>query len=270
MNLAGANCFYAAAGFEIRPLVFGDEEDSQKPALSAIIAKAMSDFTPEESTVYYNAIEVKRKCFGTGAENPLPRRFTRQVGFAAYLESDLNIYVIPQGGMTWKTEIAKKEMYLFSTYRSKIRMNQMKDCCAVLLARNPRDFAASFLSVNDFSSKKTKMQRIYVVPMRCEGRKDNVIAMTSGFDGERENCIIELGEDSEFERDERSFIFPFRMCWEGTTYHVAIGTVMELYNIRNIKEDVEAGKPVMVYCYHHQTPYYQAIFGNSVGYIFAD
>ena len=45
---------------------------------------------------------------------------------------------------------------------------------------------------------------------------------------------------------------------------------MELYNIRNIKEDVEAGKPVMVYCYHHQTPYYQAIFGNSVGYIFAD
>ncbi len=172
--------------------------------------------------------------------------------------------------MTWKTEIAKKEMYLFSTYRSKIRMNQMKDCCAVLLARNPRDFAASFLSINDFSSKKTKMQRIYVVPMRCEGRKDNVIAMTSGFDGERENCIIELGEDFEFERDARSFIFPFRMCWEGTTYHVAIGTVMELYNIRNIKEDVEAGKPVMVYCYHHQTPYYQAIFGNSVGYIFAD
>lgn len=270
LNLAGANCFYAAAGFEIRPLVFGDEEDSQKPALSAIIAKAMSDFTPEESTVYYNAIEVKRKCFGTGAENPLPRRFTRQVGFAAYLESDLNIYVIPQGGMKWKTEIAKKEMYLFSTYRSKIRMNQMKDCCAVLLARNPRDFAASFLSINDFSSKKTKMQRIYVVPMRCEGRKDNVIAMTSGFDGERENCIIELGEDFEFERDARSFIFPFRMCWEGTTYHVAIGTVMELYNIRNIKEDVEAGKPVMVYCYHHQTPYYQAIFGNSVGYIFAD
>ena len=114
------------------------------------------------------------------------------------------------------------------------------------------------------------MQRIYVVPMRCEGRKDNVIAMTSGFDGERENCIIELGEDFEFERDARSFIFPFRMCWEGTTYHVAIGTVMELYNIRNIKEDVEAGKPVMVYCYHHQPPYYQAIFGNSVGYIFAD
>lgn len=270
LNLAGANCFYAAAGFEIRPLVFGDAEDSQKPALSAIIANAMSDFTPEESTVYYNAIEVKRKCFDTGAENSLPQRFTRQVGFAAYSESDFNIYVIPQGGMTWKTEIAKKEMYLFSTYRSKIRMNQMKDCCAVLLARNPRDFAASFLSINDFSSKKTKMQRIYVVPMRCEGRKDNVIAMTSGFDGERENCIIELGEDFEFERDARSFIFPFRMCWEGTTYHVAIGTVMELYNIRNIKEDVEAGKPVMVYCYHHQTPYYQAIFGNSVGYIFAD
>lgn len=270
LNLAGANCFYAAAGFEIRPLVFGDAEDSQKPALSAIIANAMSDFTPEESTVYYNAIEVKRKCFDTGAENSLPQRFTRQVGFAAYLESDLNIYVIPQGGMTWKTEIAKKEMYLFSTYRSKIRMNQMKDCCAVLLARNPRDFAASFLSINDFSSKKTKMQRVYVVPMRCEGRKDNVIAMTSGFDGERENCIIELGEDFEFERDERSFIFPFRMCWEGTTYHVAIGTVMEFYNIRNIKEDVEAGKPVMVYCYRHQTPYYQAILGNSVGYIFAD
>lgn len=113
LNLAGANCFYAAAGFEIRPLVFGDAEDSQKPALSAIIANAMSDFTPEESTVYYNAIEVKRKCFDTGAENSLPQRFTRQVGFAAYSESDFNIYVIPQGGMTWKTEIAKKKCTCF-------------------------------------------------------------------------------------------------------------------------------------------------------------
>ena len=158
LNLAGANCFYAAAGFEVHPLVFGDDEDSQKPALSAIIANAVGDFAPEESTVYYNAIEVKGKCIDADAEDSHSQRFTRQVGFAAYSKNDFNIYMIPQGGMRWKTEIAKKEMYLFSTYRSKIRMNQMKDCCAVLLARNPRDFAASFLSINDFSSKKTKIQ----------------------------------------------------------------------------------------------------------------
>lgn len=114
------------------------------------------------------------------------------------------------------------------------------------------------------------MQRIYVVPMKCEGRKDNSTAITEGFDSERKKCIAKLEEDARFERNTSSFTFPFRTYREGKTYYVAVGTVMELYNIRNIKEDVEAGKPVMVYCYHHQTPYYQAIFGNSVGYIFAD
>lgn len=109
LNLAGANCFYAAAGFEVHPLVFGDDEDSQKPALSAIIANEMGDFVPEESTVYYNAIEVKRKCIDADADDSHSQRFTRQVGFAAYSKNDFSIYMIPQGGMRWKTEIAKKE-----------------------------------------------------------------------------------------------------------------------------------------------------------------
>lgn len=128
LNLAGANCFYAAAGFEVHPLVFGDDEDSQKPALTAIIANAVGDFAPEESTVYYNAIEVKRKCIDADAEDSHSQRFTRQVGFAAYSKNDFSIYVIPQGGMRWKTEIAKKEWRLFYDYRSKIRMHQMKEC----------------------------------------------------------------------------------------------------------------------------------------------
>ena len=270
LNLAGANCFYAAAGFEVHPLVFGDDEDSQKPALSAVIANAMGNFAPEESTVYYNAIEVKGKCIDADAEDSHSQRFTRQVGFAAYSKNDFNIYMIPQGGMRWKTEIAKKEWRLFYDYRSKIRMHQMKECYAVLLARNPRDFAAMFQSIKNFSSRKIKMQRIYVVPMKCEGRKDNSIAMTTGFDRERENCIAELGEDPKFERDERSFIFPFRTCREGEIYHVALGTVMELYNIHNIKEKVDEGMPVVIYCYRHQVPYYRAVFGDDILYDFAD
>ena len=270
LNLAGANCFYAAAGFEVHPLVFGDDEDSQKPALSAIIADAMGDFTPEESTVYYNAIEVKRKCIDADEEDSHSQRFTRQVGFAAYSKNDYNIYVIPQGGMTWKTEIAKKEWRLFSDYRSKIRVRQMQDCYAVLLARNPRDFAAMFQSIKDFSSRKIKMQRIYVVPMKCEGRTDNSTAITEGFDSERKKCIAKLEEDARFERNTSSFTFPFRTCREGKIYYVAVGTVMELYNIHNIKEDVDAEKPRVIYCYRHQSPYYHAIFGNGIGYIFAD
>ena len=270
LNLAGANCFYAAAGFEVHPLVFGDDEDSQKPALSAVIANAMGNFAPEESTVYYNAIEVKGKCIDADAEDSHSQRFTRQVGFAAYSKNDFNIYMIPQGGMRWKTEIAKKEWRLFYDYRSKIRMHQMKECYAVLLARNPRDFAAMFQSIKNFSSRKIKMQRIYVVPMKCEGRKDNSIAMTTGFDRERENCIAELGEDPKFERDERSFIFPFRTCREGEIYHVALGTVMELYNIHNIKEKVDEGMPVVIYCYRHQVPYYRAVFGDDILYDFAN
>lgn len=115
LNLAGANCFYAAAGFEVHPLVFGDDEDSQKPALSAIIANAVGDFAPEESTVYYNAIEVKGKCIDADAEDSHSQRFTRQVGFAAYSKNDFNIYMIPQGGMRWKTEIAKKSGGCFTT-----------------------------------------------------------------------------------------------------------------------------------------------------------
>lgn len=114
------------------------------------------------------------------------------------------------------------------------------------------------------------MQRIYVVPMKCEGRKDNSIAMTTGFDRERENCIAELGEDPKFERDERSFIFPFRTCREGEIYHVALGTVMELYNIHNIKEKVDEGMPVVIYCYRHQVPYYRAVFGDDILYDFAN
>lgn len=270
LNLAGANCFYAAAGFEVHPLVFGDDEDSQKPALSAVIANAMGNFAPEESTVYYNAIEVKGECIDADAEDSHSQRFTRQVGFAAYSKNDFNIYMIPQGGMRWKTEIAKKEWRLFYDYRSKIRMHQMKECYAVLLARNPRDFAAMFQSIKNFSSRKIKMQRIYVVPMKCEGRKDNSIAMTTGFDRERENCIAELGEDPKFERDERSFIFPFRTCREGEIYHVALGTVMELYNIHNIKEKVDEGMPVVIYCYRHQVPYYRAVFGDDILYDFAN
>lgn len=270
LNLAGANCFYAAAGFEVHPLVFGDDEDSQKPALSAIIANEMGDFVPEESTVYYNAIEVKRKCIDADADDSHSQRFTRQVGFAAYSKNDFSIYMIPQGGMRWKTEIAKKEWRLFYDYRSKIRMHQMKECYAVLLARNPRDFAAMFQSIKDFSSRKTKMQRIYVVPMKCEGRKDNSTAITEGFDSERKKCIAKLEEDARFERNTSSFTFPFRTCREGKTYYVAVGSVMELYNIHNIKEDVDAEKPIVIYCYRHQVPYYRAVFGDDILYDFAD
>lgn len=270
LNLAGANCFYAAAGFEVHPLVFGDDEDSQKPALSAVIANAMGDFAPEESTVYYNAIEVKRKCVDADEDDSHSQRFTRQVGFAAYSKNDYNIYVIPQGGMRWKTEIAKKEWRLFYDYRSKIRMHQMKECCAVLLARNPRDFAAMFQSIKDFSSRKIKMQRIYVVPMKCEGRKDNSTAITEGFDSERKKCIAKLEEDARFERNTSSFTFPFRTCREGKTYYVAVGTVIELYNIHNIKEDADAEKPIVIYCYRHQVPYYRAVFGDDILYDFAD
>ena len=270
LNLAGANCFYAAAGFEVHPLVFGDDEDSQKPALTAIIANAVGDFAPEESTVYYNAIEVKRKCIDADAEDSHSQRFTRQVGFAAYSKNDFSIYVIPQGGMRWKTEIAKKEWRLFYDYRSKIRMHQMKECYAVLLARNPRDFAALFRSIKDFSGRKIKMRRLYVVPMKCEGRKDNSIAVTTGFDRECENCIAKLEEDARFERNTSSFTFPFRTCREGKTYYVAVGTVMELYNIHYIKEKADEGMPVVIYCYRHQVPYYRAVFGDDILYDFAD
>ena len=270
LNLAGANCFYAAAGFEVHPLVFGDDEDSQKPALSAIIANEMGDFVPEESTVYYNAIEVKRKCIDADADDSHSQRFTRQVGFAAYSKNDFSIYMIPQGGMRWKTEIAKKEWRLFYDYRSKIRMHQMKECYAVLLARNPRDFAAMFQSIKDFSSRKIKMRRIYVVPMKCEGRKDNSTAITEGFDSERKKCIAKLEEDARFERNTSSFTFPFRTCREGEIYHVALGTVMELYNIHYIKEKADEGMPVVIYCYRHQVPYYRAVFGDDILYDFAD
>ena len=270
LNLAGANCFYAAAGFEVHPLVFGDDEDSQKPALTAIIANAVGDFAPEESTVYYNAIEVKRKCIDADAEDSHSQRFTRQVGFAAYSKNDFSIYVIPQGGMRWKTEIAKKEWRLFYDYRSKIRMHQMKECYAVLLARNPRDFAALFRSIKDFSGRKIKMRRLYVVPMKCEGRKDNSIAVTTGFDRECEHCIAKLEEDARFERNTSSFTFPFRTCREGEIYHVALGTVMELYNIHYIKEKADEGMPVVIYCYRHQVPYYRAVFGDDILYDFAD
>ena len=270
LNLAGANCFYAAAGFEVHPLVFGDDEDSQKPALTAIIANAVGDFAPEESTVYYNAIKVKRKCIDADAEDSHSQRFTRQVGFAAYSKNDFSIYVIPQGGMRWKTEIAKKEWRLFYDYRSKIRMHQMKECYAVLLARNPRDFAALFRSIKDFSGRKIKMRRLYVVPMKCEGRKDNSIAVTTGFDRECENCIANLEEDARFERNTSSFTFPFRTCREGEIYHVALGTVMELYNIHYIKEKADEGMPVVIYCYRHQVPYYRAVFGDDILYDFAD
>ena len=270
LNLAGANCFYAAAGFEVHPLVFGDDEDSQKPALTAIIANAVGDFAPEESTVYYNAIEVKRKCIDADAEDSHSQRFTRQVGFAAYSKNDFSIYVIPQGGMRWKTEIAKKEWRLFYDYRSKIRMHQMKECYAVLLARNPRDFAALFRSIKDFSGRKIKMRRLYVVPMKCEGRKDNSIAVTTGFDRECENCIAKLEEDARFERNTSSFTFPFRTCREGEIYHVALGTVMELYNIHYIKEKADEGMPVVIYSYRHQVPYYRAVFGDDILYDFAD
>lgn len=270
LNLAGANCFYAAAGFEVHPLVFGDDEDSQKPALTAIIANAVGDFAPEESTVYYNAIEVKRKCIDADADDSHSQRFTRQVGFAAYSKNDFSIYMIPQGGMRWKTEIAKKEWRLFYDYRSKIRMHQMKECYAVLLARNPRDFAALFRSIKDFSGRKIKMRRLYVVPMKCEGRKDNSIAVTTGFDRECENCIAKLEEDARFERNTSSFTFPFRTCREGEIYHVALGTVMELYNIHYIKEKADEGMPVVIYCYRHQVPYYRAVFGDDILYDFAD
>ena len=270
LNLAGANCFYAAAGFEVHPLVFGDDEDSQKPALTAIIANAVGDFAPEESTVYYNAIEVKRKCIDADADDSHSQRFTRQVGFAAYSKNDFSIYMIPQGGMTWKTEIAKKEWRLFFDYRRKIRISQMKECNAVLLARNPRDFAALFRSIKDFSGRKIKMRRLYVVPMKCEGRKDNSIAVTTGFDRECENCIAKLEEDARFERNTSSFTFPFRTCREGEIYHVALGTVMELYNIHYIKEKADEGMPIVIYCYRHQVPYYRAVFGDDILYDFAD
>lgn len=114
------------------------------------------------------------------------------------------------------------------------------------------------------------MRRIYVVPMKCEGRKDNSTAITEGFDSERKKCIAKLEEDARFERNTSSFTFPFRTCREGEIYHVALGTVMELYNIHYIKEKVDEGMPVVIYCYRHQVPYYRAVFEDDILYDFAD
>ena len=106
--------------------------------------------------------------------------------------------------------------------------------------------------------------------MKCEGRKDNSIAVTTGFDRECENCIAKLEEDARFERNTSSFTFPFRTCREGEIYHVALGTVMELYNIHYIKEKADEGMPVVIYCYRHQVPYYRAVFGDDILYDFAN
>ena len=84
------------------------------------------------------------------------------------------------------------------------------------------------------------------------------------------NCIAKLEEDARFERNTSSFTFPFRTCREGEIYHVALGTVMELYNIHYIKEKADEGMPVVIYCYRHQVPYYRAVFGDDILYDFAD
>ena len=56
LDLSGANCFFAAAGYDIRPLVFDEKMSEGKPSLTSCLAKILPPLEPPMTAAFITCL----------------------------------------------------------------------------------------------------------------------------------------------------------------------------------------------------------------------
>ena len=182
LDLSGANCFFAAAGYDIRPLVFDEKMSEGKLSLTSCLAKILPPLDAANDRSFYNILEIKRNILGNG----MAARFARQVGFAVHSGVPMAVYVVPQGGLSWNANVVNKERNLFDDFvlRGMHTSKDMGHDC-ILLVRRPRNLSRTLAAE---PSKVVRLGVRYVVPMNRNGWKD--LKYDSGkYGDENSHCM---------------------------------------------------------------------------------
>lgn len=272
LDLSGANCFFAAAGYDIRPLVFNEKMSEGKLSLTSCLAKILPPLDAANDRSFYNILEIKRNILGNG----MAARFARQVGFAVHSGVPMAVYVVPQGGLSWNANVVNKERNLFDDFvlRGMHTSKDMGHDC-ILLVRRPRNLSRTLAAE---PSKVVRLGVRYVVPMNRNGWKDLKYIQDWGYHELKAVCSENLSKAGYVKNTEKNTI-PGNTATRiatvcplidpATGNYITIGPLMTIHMLTENAALLRAGKPISVFCLPHQCALYRAALGENTEFLLA-
>ena len=272
LDLSGANCFFAAAGYDIRPLVFDEKMNEGKPSLTSCLAKILPPLDAANDRSFYNILEIKRNILGNG----MAARFARQVGFAVHSGVPVAVYVVPQGGLSWNANVVNKERALFDDFvlRGMHTSKDMGHDC-ILLVRRPRNLSRTLAAE---PSKVVRLGVRYVVPINRDGWKDLKYIQDWGYHELKAVCSENLSKAGYVKNTEKDTI-PGNTATKiatvcplidpATGNYITIGPLMTIHMLTENAALLRVGKPISVFCLPHQRALYRAALGENTEFLLA-
>ena len=272
LDLSGANCFFIAAGYETRPLVFDENMKEGKPSLASCLAEILPPLDARNDRSFYNALEIKRDILGNG----MAARFARYVGFVVHGGMPAAVYVVPQGGLSWGASVVNKERALFDDFvlRGMHASKDMGHDC-ILLVRRPRDLNRTLAAE---PSKVVRLGVRYVVPMNRDGWKDLKYIQDWGYHELKAVCSETLSKAGYVKNTEKdtiprnaatriSVVCPLIDPAAGN--YITIGPLMTIHMLAENAALLRVGKPISVFCLPHQSTFYCAALGENIDFLLA-
>ena len=272
LDLSGVNCFFAAAGYDIRPLVFDEKMSEGKPSLTSCLAKILPPLDAANDRSFYNILEIKRNILGNG----MAARFARQVGFAVHSGVPMAVYVVPQGGLSWNANVVNKERTLFDDFvlRGMHTSKDMGHDC-ILLVRRPRDLNRTLVAE---PSRVVRLGVRYVVPMNRDGWRDLEYIRNWGYHKLKAVCSENLSKAGYVKNTEKDAI-PGNAATRiatvcplidpATGNYITIGPLMTIHMLAENAALLRAGKPISVFCLPHQCALYRTALGENIDFLLA-
>ena len=272
LDLSGANCFFIAAGYETRPLVFDENMKEGKPSLASCLAEILPPLDARNDRSFYNVLEIKRDILGNG----MVARFARYVGFVVHGGMPAAVYVVPQGGLSWGTSVVNRERALFDDFvlRGMHTAKDMGHDC-ILLVRKPRDLSRTLAME---PGKVVPRGMRYVVPMSREGMRDLEYIQNWGYHKLKAACSESISEAGYAKNTEKGTI-PGNAATRISTVcplidpvtgnYIMIGTLMTIHVLKENAALMRVGKPITVFCFPHQMAFYRAALGEEIDFLLA-
>ena len=272
LDLSGANCFFIAAGYETRPLVFDENMKEGKPSLASCLAEILPPLDARNDRSFYNALEIKRDILGNG----MAARFARYVGFVVHGGMPAAVYVVPQGGLSWGTSVVNKERALFDDFvlRGMHTAKDMGHDC-ILLVRKPRDLSRT-LALEPGKVVPRGMR--YVVPMSRDGMRDLEYIQNWGYHKLKAACSESISEAGYAKNTEKGTI-PGNAATRISTVcplidpvtgnYITIGPLITIHALKENAALMQVGKPITVFCFPHQMAFYRAALGEEIDFLLA-
>ena len=272
LDLSGANCFFIAAGYETRPLVFDENMKEGKPSLASCLAEILPPLDARNDRSFYNVLEIKRDILGNG----MAARFARYVGFVVHGGMPAAVYVVPQGGLSWGTSVVNKERALFDDFvlRGMHTAKDMGHDC-ILLVRKPRDLSRTLAME---PGKVVPRGMRYVVPMSREGMRDLEYIQNWGYHKLKAACSESISEAGYAKNTEKGTI-PGNAATRISTVcplidpvtgnYITIGPLITIHVLKENAALMQVGKPITVFCFPHQMAFYRAALGEEIDFLLA-